>query len=258
MGLYTADEIEESGWPRTLTVQAKAADMRASLKVKRTRSWDETTLGAMVRAIAPAHGLTAKVGDDLASVAVPHVDQTEESDLHLLTRLAMEHDAVAKPGGGYLLFVPRGEAKSATGTSMPALAIKGEDVQRWSLSAAGRGKYLAVKAYWHDVAAAARKEVQAGSGEPAFTITRPFPTEAEALSAAKGKLDALERGTATLDLTVAGLPKLAAECGLNVSGLSPSADGGWVVTKVKHTLDDSGYRCDVSAETPKGNPKGLV
>jgi uncharacterized protein len=39
------------------------------------------------------------VAESLAGIHVTHLDQTEESDLHLLTRLAREHGALAKAGG---------------------------------------------------------------------------------------------------------------------------------------------------------------
>ena len=45
MGLYTVDELELSGPPDTLTIRAKAANIRSSLKEHKTRAWDDTTLG---------------------------------------------------------------------------------------------------------------------------------------------------------------------------------------------------------------------
>ena len=105
MGLFAVDEIELNGPPDAFTIRAKAADMRGSLKQHKTRSWDQTTIGSLVAAIAAEHGLESRVGETLASVAIEHIDQTEESDLNLLTRLSKQYDAVAKPAGGSLLFV---------------------------------------------------------------------------------------------------------------------------------------------------------
>ena len=47
MGAYTVDELELSGPPQTLTIRARAADLRQSLKAPKTRAWDATTLGAL-------------------------------------------------------------------------------------------------------------------------------------------------------------------------------------------------------------------
>ncbi|SMG64540.1 Phage late control D, partial [methanotrophic bacterial endosymbiont of Bathymodiolus sp.] len=97
LGLYIVDEVEHSGPPNTLTIRAKASDMRQSLKAPQTRVWDNVTLADLVSSIASEHGLVPKISDSLASIGYTHLDQTEESDLHLLTRLGRENNAVTKP-----------------------------------------------------------------------------------------------------------------------------------------------------------------
>jgi phage protein D len=84
----------------------------------------------MVTRIAAEHGLLPKVSEALGAVSVIHLDQNEESDLHLLTRLARESGAVAKPVAGYLLFVSRGEAKSASGRELPTIKVPPSQVIR--------------------------------------------------------------------------------------------------------------------------------
>ena len=129
-GRYTVDEIELDGPPDSMTVRARGADMRSTLKAQRTRSWDDVSIGDLVASIAADHGLEPRVGRSLRAVRISHLDQTDESDMHLLTRLARDYDAVAKPAGGRLLFVPRGEAESATGKSMPTIRIRPEGTGR--------------------------------------------------------------------------------------------------------------------------------
>ncbi len=108
MGSYTLDEVELSGPPDTLTIRAKAADMLSSLKQHKTRSWDDVTISELVDSIAADHGLEAKVGDSIRAItARRHIDQTEESDMHLLKRLSEEYDAESKQAGHLLLFVKR-------------------------------------------------------------------------------------------------------------------------------------------------------
>ena len=105
MGSYTVDEVELSGPPDTLTIRAKAADMRGSLKQHKTRSWDDVTIAELVDSIAADHGLEAKVGDSIRAItASRHIDQTEESDMHLLKRLSEEYDAESKQAGSPAAF----------------------------------------------------------------------------------------------------------------------------------------------------------
>ncbi|MGK2740524.1 contractile injection system protein, VgrG/Pvc8 family [Tepidicaulis sp. LMO-SS28] len=250
LGVFTCDEVEIGGPPDTLTIEGKAADMGKTLKQPKTRSWEAMTLGGIVSTIAGEHGLAPKTAEALAATAYDHLDQTDESDLHFLTRLARDLDAVAKPANRHLLFVPRGETKAASGALLTAVTVTPEDLAgNWRARFADRGKYTAVKAYWHDVEGAERRQVVAGSGTPVFTIRNPFSSAAEAKAAAKAKLGSLARGTAVFEGEFLGRPEFAAEAPLEVQGFGAAADGSWVLTRVTHSLrDGAGYRCSIEAE----------
>ena len=248
-GTYIVDEIELSGPPDTLAIRAKAADMRESLKARKTRSWDDVSIGELARQIAAEHGLKARVGSALREVRIPHLDQTEESDLHLLTRLARDHDAVAKPAGEYLLFVPRGEAASATGKPMPAVDVRPEDVSRWRVTRADREAYNSAKAHWHEPGTGTRHTETAGSGEPAWTLRGTYASASEAAEAARAKLSELARGTARLSLKMApGNPAIAAEAELRLKEFGDGADGSWTCLRAVHRLDRGGYSTQVEGE----------
>ena len=252
-GTYVVDEVELSGPPQTLAVRAKAADMRSSLKAQKTRSWDDVSLGELVSSIAADHGLEARVGSALRTVRISHLDQTEESDLHLLTRLARDHDAVAKPAGGVLLFVPRGEAASATGRQMPVVDVRPEDCRRWSVTIADREAYRSVRAHWHEPESGERRTETAGDGAPAWTLRRTWASASEAREAARAKLSALKRGTVRLSLALSpGNPVVAAEAELRLRGFRDGADGSWTCSRVVHRLDRGGYATSVEAALKEG------
>ncbi|QVM87411.1 phage late control D family protein [Pseudomonas lalucatii] len=118
-GSYTVDEVEHSGAPDVLNIRARSADLREGLARKRERSWHGQTLGDIVRAIAVEYGLQPLVQVALAAIGLPHLDQTGESDLNLLTRLAREHDAIASIKAGRLLMLPMGKSASASGLALP-------------------------------------------------------------------------------------------------------------------------------------------
>ena len=138
-GRYTVDETELRGPPDTLVVRAKGADMDSELKAHKTRSWDDVSIGDLVSGIAADHGLEPRVGSSLRGVRIPHLDQTDESDLHLLTRLARDYDAIAKPASGRLLFLLQGQAESASGQAMPVVQIRRHKVRNWRMTLADRG-----------------------------------------------------------------------------------------------------------------------
>lgn len=259
MGAYTVDEVSTEGPVRTLNISAKAADMQAGLKVRKTRSWVAISLGDLVAKIASEHGLIPQVSDALAAIDIAPIpyrqlDQTNESDLHLLTRLASQYDAIAKPANGNLLFVAKGDAKAASGQAMTPVTLREGDVKSFRARAADRGKYTSVKAYYLDAETQARVPVTAGAGEPVFSLRRTFPDAGQAEGAAAAKLDALERGTATLSLTMAGRPDIAAETPLTFVSDDPLAAGQWIVVRTEHELSGragSGLTSRIEAEVPK-------
>lgn len=251
MGRYTVDEVEISGPPDTLAIRAKAADMRAALKQRRTRSWRSVLLGDLIKTIGREYGLDARVADELAKIILPHVDQTDESDLHLLTRLGERYDAAARPANGRLVFARRGAAMSATSGPLAAVRIAREQAGDYRVTLADRPGYRSVRAYWYDTAAGRRVEVTAGDGEPVYALRDDHADEATARAAAKARLDILKRGSATLSLTIEpGVPAVSAESPLTLSGFRSGVDGLWIAARVSHEIDNSGYSTRVEAETP--------
>ena len=150
MGRYVVDEVELSGPPETLTVRATAADMRTGAKQRKTRSWDQVTIGDLVATVARDHDLEPRVERGLAGIVLPHVDQTDESDLHLLTRLGEKYDAAARPAGGRLVFARRGAGRSATQGAVTAVRVAREQAGDYRVMFDDRRRYGAVKAYWYD------------------------------------------------------------------------------------------------------------
>jgi phage protein D len=248
MGIYVVDEIEHTGPPQVLTIRAKACDMRTSLKIPKTRSWDSITIDGLVQAIAAEHGLTAKVGEDFTGISIPHLDQTNESDLHLLARLAKEHDAITKPVREFLVFVPNGTAKTFTGKTMPVIDVATNQITQHRCSQTERAKFGSVTAHWHDLESAEKQSVTVGKEQPVFSQRNTFSSEEEAVNAAKAKLVQLSRGTATLSLTMIGNPFIQAEGRILLNGMRPPLNGDWIISRAEHQIDASGYltRCEAT------------
>ena len=259
MGVYFHDESERQLVPRRLTLRGTAADFRrrSSLKAPRRRSWDETSLGDLVSAIAGEHGYVGRVAPDLASIVVPHIDQTAESDLHLLRRLARQYDATAKAAGGNLVFGPRGSGRSA-GTGQPLPTIEYAPGKTGAGAAAvisaryavrGRPRYGAVVASYQDVPAAELVHVRVGSGTPAYVIREPYPDRPQAEAAAAARLSRFARQTEEVELSVAGNPALVSEVGLELRDWPHAGVSRWSVLRAEHVLSKQrGYITGVSAE----------
>lgn len=264
IGRFIVDEVASAGGSgNTLTIKAKAADMLESLKAPKTRSWGAETIETIVSEIAGEHGLTPRVAAELGSKVVApipyaQIDQTNESDLHFLTRLARQYDAVAKPAFGYLIFVPRGEAKSASGNAIPSVTLEEAEVTSWSVRAPDRGKYKSVKAYWINAQSQEREFVTAGEGKPVFSLRHGYGDAEEAEGAAAAKLAALARSASTMTLSLPGNAGLAAEGRVTFNTKDTLANGDWIVTRAEHELlggSGGGFNTRLDLETPKETSK---
>ena len=251
-GSFVVDETEHSGAPDRISIRARSAQMSKSLRERTSRSYHDTTVGDVVRQIAAANGLPIKIAPELAAKPVQHIDQTTESDLHFLTRLARQHDAVATVKKGTLVFLRTNSRTTASGQELGAVHItrSSGDQHRWHT--ADRTSYTAVRAYWHDGKSARRKGVVAGNGSDGSTKTLKdtYATQADALDAAKAELQRVDRGAATLSLTLAlGRPQLMPQSPVTVAGFKPEIDGeGWLVKSVEHSIGDGGYTTKLECE----------
>lgn len=248
MGRFTIDEIETSGYPLQMSIKGKAADMRASLKSWKKRSWSKTTLGAIVRAVSAEHGLTAGIAEKFRSISIDHLDQAYESDMNLLTRLAEQYGAVMKPAGGHLLFVDRGAGVKPDGTPLPTINISAKDITSWRCSQRERKFYARVGAHWRDKRGAKEIHVYSGSGEPVMYLRHPFKSAADAQSAAAAKLRQMQRGRSSISLQMPGNPTLCAEMPMSLSQLDPMADGEWIATSAAHEIAAGGFATSIEGQ----------
>lgn len=253
VGTYTVDKVGRAGRPAVLRISGNGADLGADskLKAQKTRSWDNITVGKLVADVAAEHGLKPAVGQDYATLNLAHLDQMDESDMNLLSRVAADHGAIFKPADGHLVFTKQGEGKTATGRALAEVSITEDMCSDWSVEMSDQQAYKSVVAYWQDNDGAQRREVREGAGDPAFTIRKPFASEAAAKAGAKARKDALDRGTGSASLTVAiGNPAICADTPLSLSGFDPGLDGRWMATKVTQSLSSNGYTTSIEAELP--------
>lgn len=242
LGQFTVDECEPEGPPDILTVRASSADMRASLKAQKSRSFRDATIGVTVARIATDNGLEAVCAPDLAARTIAHIDQGNESDMHFLTRLGRNHGAVAAAKDGKLLFAPAATGVSASGKPLDVVTLdraKG-DLIRWRALSADRDATGTVRARWRDTASARTRYARAGSGDPVKTLRNTYPTQAAAKAAAEAELAKAGRAQNGIELEIIGRAEILAQTPINVIGLRPELSGQWITETAEHTADFTG------------------
>ena len=250
-GIYTVDEPEYSNPPRQLRVTARAADVSGPLGEKRDRSWHDVTLRSVAASIAEQHGLTLRINTALADTKLAHIDQTTESDIAFLSRVAADYyDAICTVKSGHLLLTPAATCEAVSGQALTPFLLRESDCSNWRWSNPDRDRKTAVRAFWHDVDSGQRRSVQVGTLAGGRQILRTtYPSEEAARQAAQAELRRLARGGELQVDLPQGAPELIPETPVTVSGFKPLIDDtAWVVKQVTHTISGGGMTCSVEME----------
>ena len=158
-GAFVVDEVSHEGPPDKLTISANSADFREEFNVKREVSWHDVTVERVVSAIAHRYGLKAQISEMLMNIEIDHADQTEESDISFLTRMADMLGAITTVKNGCLLFILPGGGVTASGRALPSFALTRSDGDSHRFRIADRKAYTGVKAYWLDLKFGQKKAV---------------------------------------------------------------------------------------------------
>lgn len=257
-GRFTVDEVGMEGGdrPDRITIRARSADLAGTLTQRRTKSWTDTTMGAILQDIAGRHGRSAQVDGDLAAIEIAAIEQEGKSDMAFVRDLGRRHDAIATWKDARLLFLPIGKSASAGGSALESAVLRRSDGGRWTFRQADRDAHDGAVAQWHDQDAGQRKSVTAGGedgagGENPRRLKRVYASEAEAKMAAEGAASRAARKpyAFTFDLAFAD-PALQPDTPVTLEGWGDAVDGkSWLVTAIETRFGAGGLRQSIDMES---------
>lgn len=252
MGSYVIDELSLKGNAKAVTVRGKASEEAPKYKEPVTTSWDDKTIQEIVSAIAAKHGLQPIVHPKYASRKIEHIDQSEESDSHFLTRLGKQQGAVAKVADGKLIFTEANSSTTPSGTPIQPVTVRATETKEWRATVSGRGEYKEVTAKWHDHESGREQWVTAGTGSEkgtSYKERRLYRNKQEALEAAQAKLKDLTSGKISVDMTLAiGNPVVFAEGSITLEGFRDPIEGETLIIKsVTHKVAGDGFTTQITA-----------
>lgn len=245
IGTYFVKEISIDGAQKTVRISANAAP-----KSMRSQS-SKTNFGGLkdfVNEMASNFNFEPAFDDDLEDADLENYPQFAESDMNYLTRLAYNVGAVAKPVDGHLVLSNDMSGQSVTGAALPEKQINASEVSNYSCifreteSDGGSGT---IYANWYDREKGEYYLLSAGSGSPEIELKTIFATEMEALTAAKASLKRTTKSNTVFSFSIEGKADLFAEGRLKLNGFPTKIPNTWIISKVEHSLDNSGFRTNV-------------
>ncbi|RRJ96872.1 hypothetical protein Ga0100231_024200 [Opitutaceae bacterium TAV4] len=268
MGEYALDEVKWSDPPPQFTLTARTAvhsdqgtpaDL-PPMQTKKSRSWEvNTKLADMVAKIADEHAMKPFVGRSLQKVILPHLDQTDETDLNFLQRVVADRGGWVKLAYGHIATVTAADAQAAakapaSPTAPPPLTIRPGSYTSLDWTNKKRSTFTRVIATWRDTDGATDREVVIGDLNPEAPTDRlrtPYPDEATAIAAARARLDAILRDGKTLNVTLPAPANMSpsADAPVVVAGIASQIDGTWMPKTVTWNLSRSGLSVSIQCET---------
>lgn len=247
-------------FPLRLTLVATAAPFSAAdltgFKQRRSVSHGPTTLGALFRQLTSRHGFSPRVAPELARIRIEHIDQSNETDMGFLTRLAHLHDAVAKPINELYVLARRGQVKSLSGKVLPNIKLSvttnnhpGDNAFISAvLVETARAKYQGCKTGWWDAAAGKVQEVESGIA-PLKTMRQRYQSAGDARAAGEGEVRRMLREALKVTIECPGNPGLSAEGVVLLDPTWPDfMRGRWSIDKVTASGSrEKSYRCSIEA-----------
>lgn len=241
----------DKGKGRVMEVSGKSADLRKAAKQPRTGSYPAgTTYQSLADQVAGRYGLSAKVSPSLAGLVVGWLDQGEESDLHLMTRLARDHDAINKWNNGQLMVLARADL------DMAPLILLPTDFIECHVEDDDRTQHAKATAHTHNRGESRRdpetvdNDEGAGDG-PEFQLRHTYPNRELARSAAKGRMARLQRDEKRLHGKLTGSTRYMAGLPASIAWGVDLYDGDYTLKKaVHHMVKGGGYTTEI--DTGKG------
>lgn len=262
-GEFVVTRMSPTVFPAQLHIVATAAPFKVSdetgFKARKSASFGPTTLGAIFRELTSRHGFSPRIAPELDAIQIDHFDQSNETDMGFLTRIAKQYDAVTKPVNELYVMARRGQLKSLSGKTLPVMTISipagnrpgDQSFTTASLDEDSRVKFKGCKTTWWD--GGAGKECIVETGEKPFkTVRQRYQNEAEAKVAGEGEARKIKRGASKIRIECPGNPGYGAEGLVLLDGTWPSfVQGQWSVDKVTETGSrQQGYRTVLEASVP--------
>ena len=271
-GLFKVQSIRHSGTPDVLTIRARAANFGGALTVKKERSFHKTTVGAILQTVAKEHELKLKITDRLGQAPIEHIDQSHESDISFITKLAQDYDALCAVKNGTLIFITKGAGATASGMDIPSVIITRASGDSHDFSVDDTDQCTGVTAKWHDKGAGKTKnvhckkrtakaptkakttqsgEVLEGDKENTKVLRHVYQSKESATRAAIAEWKRMQRGVAEFSYTLArGDMSLICEAPASITGIKPViSERMWLIKEITHSLTTQGLQTSLQFES---------
>lgn len=275
-GSFCIDEISPSGTPAVVRMRSTATGVMGAVRTRQARSFENTSLPAIVQTIAKRHNMT--VIGKIESFKIDRATQYHESDIGFLARLARQYGYAFKvtDNNKKLVFWKQSDLLTAPATR----TFKPEQLKNWSGTDRITDAPGEVRVRHHDpktktlvvyglvgekstivgqTTTTAKKRGH-GSEQNADTVklAQRAPTQEQAKVMTQAELDRRHLERTSIDLELEGDANLCAGAVIALTDFG-RLSGTYTISRARHHISRSdGFRTDLECKRVTPEVKGKV
>ncbi|PAF46299.1 hypothetical protein BKH41_09330 [Helicobacter sp. 12S02232-10] len=235
MGSFYIASIEYT-YKSSYEIECTSIHYASNLRIKKNRSFDKLSYLQILESIAKENNLTPKINFKRMDEIV-HIDQINQSDSSLFYQIAKELNLTQSIKNDTLIFLEKNSEKK------PVIVIDANDCTSVKLASYAKMVYKSVEVTYQDTQTNALKTIRIGKEDPTLKRSIHSKNDDEAYKRAEGYYKAIESDKRKGSFEMAGRIMYAGTL-LRLKG-DNEIEGEYVIKKVAHSIDNSGWRMDV-------------
>jgi len=239
-GSFVVDDVSFRGRPLSCVIGGVSVPADDDFKTrKRTNTWEKTTICNIASEVAHAAGVSLYYDAD--TIRINEIEQNNQTDSAFLYELCEKYGLGMKVYNKKIVIFDIGKYEE----KKEVLTIKEEDMLSWNCSETIDGTYTGVELSYTDPDEKENIHVVMGDSGRTYTLNVQASGRYDAELQAAAKINSANRKICTLKVSIMADIKLVATHCVGISGLE-SLDGKYYVDEVRHSIDESGYRMQLS------------
>ena len=238
---------------QTTEVRATAVNFASPQKIKKRRSWENTTVFEIARKIAAENKLAVKTSGQDQNIA--SVLQNDAGDLDFLYGLCFDYGFIMAVKNNTIVIAAKDAKGDKTQTSntpknesLPRFTLNLAELYSLEITEANRNSYGAVIVEWQDIEAGKTKSIKVGSGDQIYKMQIAQPkSDNEAFRQGEAKLNELQKGGINGRCSLPGA-NIVAGGKLKFSGIAGLEANEFSIKSAGHRLSTDNYEIEIEFE----------
>ena len=238
---------------QTTEVRATAVNFASPQKIKKRRSWENTTVFEIARKIAGENKLAVKTSGQDQNIA--SVLQNDAGDLDFLYGLCFDYGFIMAVKNNTIVIAAKDAKGDETQTSntpknesLPKFTLNLAELYSLEITEANRNSYGAVIVEWQDIEAGKTKSIKVGAGDQIYKMQIAQPkSDNEAFRQGEAKLNELQKGGINGRCSLPGA-NIVAGGKLKFSGIAGLEANEFSIKSVSHRLSTDNYEIEIEFE----------